>query len=148
MDLLYTTNSDGAGAVFAERRLAESVNRVHTALRDATTWGELAAMVSPDEYAEILDNNDLRPTDVRADEPFDAERDVAGYADGDYPTWLQRVALGWFPAELVEKYGMVGESMFHGQAVELPADQADAVASDLRALHPDWTVTRTDLFFF
>ena len=31
---------------------------------------------------------------------------VPGYADGDYPEWLRRSALEWFPPDLIEKYAV------------------------------------------
>lgn len=40
MDIIYTTNTDGQGAVFADRTAAEEVAQIWAALRDSETWGE------------------------------------------------------------------------------------------------------------
>jgi len=145
MDLLYTTNTDGAGAVFAERDHAESVARLHAAFRTATTWGELRAGLTPEEYAGVLFNSELDTEDVDPGDPFDADADVPGYADGFYPAWLQAITLRWFPHELVARFGQVLDTP-NGDAVEFPPERADEIAEQLRAL--GHTVTRSDLYFF
>ena len=71
------------GVVFAERSAAESVARIHAALRLAPTWGALKDGLLPVEWEEILDNLDQDDADVDADEQLDAE-EVPGYVDGLY----------------------------------------------------------------
>lgn len=48
---------------------------------------------------------------------------VPGYAQGDYPEWLRKSALEWFPPELIEKYtGSLEYTMLNGEALNfLPA---------------------------
>ena len=102
-DILYTTKSE-AGAVFAERRLAEHVATIYDALRHSTTWREFAAAMPANEYARTLEYQGLEPDEVDLDAPFDPNT-VGGYADGTYPTWLQAEAVKWFPQDLIDKYG-------------------------------------------
>ena len=95
-------NSGGRGAVFAERRVAESVARIHSAIRTALTWGEFRDMLLPPEYEEVLDNLD---TDhVPEQTPFRAG-DVPGYLEGLYPLRLQTVAARWLPADVTAAHG-------------------------------------------
>lgn len=146
MDIIYTTNTDGQGAVFADRGVAEDVAQVWAALRGSETWGEFKAAMPPAEYANVLENLELANEEVDLDEAFDPE-EVPGYADGDYPAWLASRALDWFPEEVVAQFGSTGASILNGDALELPAERADEIAEALRQARPGWTVTRTDLFF-
>ncbi len=146
MDILYTTPQGIDGVVFAERAAAESVARIHAALNGSRTWGELRAALSAEEYAEILDNNELEADEVSPDGDFDADRDVAGYADGYYPAFLQREMLKWFPRELSAKYGRVDATLHDGEVLILPADQAEVIAAELIA--SGHVVERSDLLFY
>ncbi len=146
MHIVYTTNTDGQGAVFAERTAAEEVAQVWAALRDSQTWGEFKAAMPPVEYATVLEDLELEGDEVDLDEAFDPE-EVPGHADGDYPTWLASRALDWFPEEVAAQFGSTGASVLNGDGLELPAEQADKIAEALRLARPGWTVTKTDLFF-
>ena len=143
MDLLYTVNEAGA-AVFAERTKAEANARIREACESANTWREFRSRLTEDEYVELLELGDLDADDIALDEDFDAN-DVWGYADGDYPEWLQQTMLGWFPPELITQYGKPQASIFNGDFLELPGEQADEIAESLRA--EGHRVTRCDLQF-
>ena len=68
---------------------------------------------------------------------------VPGYAQGDYPEWLRKSALEWFPPELIEKYtGSLEYTMPNGEALELPASRAEEIAAICAMGH---RVERTDL---
>ena len=143
MDILYTINETGA-AVFAERSRAESVARIRSACESSTTWGEFRSHLSTDEYAEILDAAELEEDEIEPDKDFGADA-VPGYADGDYPEWLQQTMLTWFPPELAAEYGARQDSVLNGDFLELAGEKADRIAESLRAL--GHTVTRSDLEF-
>lgn len=143
MDLLYTVTETGA-VVFAERARAESVARLRAAFEQSSTWGELRSRLEPAELSEVLRNMDLQPVDVDPEAPFDPD-DVPGYADGDYPEWLQQTMLQWFPAELIPTYGQRMDSVLNGEFLQLPAHVADEVADLLR--QRGHAVTRSDLRF-
>ena len=147
MDILYATNEAiGNRLVFAPREWAESVARIHQALQTATTWGEFKEALTDDEFEDVLDRNELDDDDIDLATPFDAESDAPGYADGDYPDWLQQRGLEWFPKELIAKFGEPGLSMINGEFLDLPPNRADEIAEDLRAI--GHTVTRSDLYFY
>ena len=146
MNIVYRVGGDGYHCVlFAERSSAERVAQILTALRESTTWGEFRAKLPADEWEDVLqdcfDEDDVRPDDARFHRDM-----VPGYADGDYPEWLRSSALEWFPPSLIKKYGgWVDTSVLNGDALELPASKAEAIAADLRALG-HW-VEHTDLEF-
>lgn len=146
MDILYTTAQGIDGVVFAERVAAESVARIHAALNGSRTWGELRAALTPEEYGEILGNNELEADELSPDDGFDADRDVTGYADGYYPAFLQRNMLQWFPRDLAAKYGRVHATLHDGEVLVLPADQAQAIAAELIAR--GHAVERSELLFY
>lgn len=144
MDILHTTNTEGAGTVFAARAAAESVARLHAAARTARTWAELQQRLAPAEFAQILEGADRDEEDLAMDEP----PVMPGYKDGTFPEWLQRSALSWFPRELAEWFRSLRDSVHEGEFLELPADRAEEIADAPRAARPDWQVNRSDLFLF
>lgn len=154
MDIVYRVGGDGYScALFAERSSAEHVAQILTALRRSATWGEFRRNLPDGEWEESLQyciedepGDDGRyPADSQYADSAPFHRDmVPGYADGDYPEWLRSSTLDWFPPSLIKKYaGMVETSVLNGDALELPAGHADAIADDLRAM--GHSVERTDL---
>lgn len=142
MDIVYRVGGDGYQcALFAKRANAERVAQAFTALRESKTWGEFRARLPFGEWERELE---YRFEEVPADDaPFHRDM-VPGYAQGDYPEWLRKSALEWFPPELIEKYaGSLEYTMLNGEALELPASRAEEIAADLRAM--GHRVERTDL---
>ena len=128
MDIVYE------GALFAERSRAKRVAAIHEALETSETWGEFKRKLPDGEWAKIVESYDCDSDDAPADdEPFDALQ-VWGYADGDYPDWLQQVMLEWFPRDLIDKYGgEIWSSVHNGDALSLPGEKAEEIADDLRS---------------
>lgn len=141
MDIVYRVGGDGYQcALFAERASAERVAQALSALRESKTWGEFRDRLPFGEWERELE---YRFEEVPGDDaPFHRDM-VPGYADGDYPEWLRRSALEWFPPDLIEKYAVPIEfSVFNGEALEIPANKADKIAAELRAM--GHRVERTD----
>jgi len=103
--------------VFAERRSAERVAQIRAALENSATWGEFRRALPEGEWEDIFQ---------------------------DYFEWLQQVQLDWFPPELIAKFGGdVGSTVLSGPVLDLPADRAEEIAAELRAM--GHTVEETDL---
>lgn len=131
MEILYTTSIEIDGVVFAEKAKAESVARIRQACDTATTWGEFRSQLTAEDWDDIVDYNELDEDEYDPAARFDADN-LAGYADGDYPEWLQATMLNWFPKELIAKYaGEEADSVLNGEFLILPAERADEIASDL-----------------
>jgi hypothetical protein len=145
MDIVYRVGGDGFQcALFAERDSAEKVAQILAALRQSTTWGEFRAKLPEGEWEDVLQY--CFDEDPPADDARFHRDIVPGYADGDYPEWLRSSALEWFPASLIEKHGgWVDTTVLNGDALELPAGKAEAIAEDLRAM--GHRVERSDLDF-
>lgn len=150
MDIVYRIIEGAYGpesVVFAERGRAHYVAHIYKALEESKTWGDLRRNLPDGEWeghfsVYFEDREEEIPAD---DEPFDAE-EAPGYADGDYPAWLAQEQLSWFPKELIDKYGGdVDSSVLNGEFLDLPADKAEQIAEDLRAM--GHTVEPTDLEF-
>jgi hypothetical protein len=142
MDIVYRVGGDGFDSVlFADRASAEYVAQIRNALYQSKTWGDFRRSLPGGEWEENLaDRFDEIPPD---DEHFVADA-VPGHADGDYPEWLRQSQLDWFPEDLIEKYGgEVSTTVLNGPVLDLPADKADQIADDLRAV--GHTVEHTDL---
>lgn len=150
MDIVYRVIEGHHGpesVVFAERGRAEYVVHILKALNESNTWGELRRNLPDGEWEDhFRDYFDDSEEDIPADdELFDAE-EAPGYAEGDYPAWLAQEQLYWFPKELIEKYGGdVANTVLNGEFLDLPADKAQQIAEDLRAM--GHTVEPTDLEF-
>lgn len=143
LDIVYRVGGEGfVGVLFADRESAEHVAQIRSALSNSKTWGELRARLPKGEW----DNHfapDFEDYEGSYDDPFGWD-DAPGAADGDYPMWLLQSMLNWFPKELIEKYGgSLRRTMLNGDALELPADKAEPIAAELRAMGN--TVEKTDL---
>jgi hypothetical protein len=145
VDIVYRI--DGETVVFADHGRAEYVAHIWEALEESKTWGELRRNLPEGEWeCRFVDYFDGREEEVPADDELFQATDAPGHEDGDYPPWLAQEQLDWFPAELIEKYGGdVGPSVHNGEFLELPADKAEQIAEDLRAM--GHTVASTDLKF-
>lgn len=148
MNIVYwfgTGSNDKDSVVFAERERAERAVQIRAAIEESTTWGEFRRALPPGEWDSYFlehfeDCEEEVPDD---DQAFDSD-DVPGYAEGDYPEWLQQVQLDWFPPELIAKYGGdVGSTVLSGPVLDLPAERAGEIAAELRAM--GHTVEETDL---
>ena len=141
MSIVYRVGGDGYGGVlFAARDAAERVAQIRKALYNSKTWGQFRANLPDGEWEENLE---FRFEEAPGDgEPFTADS-VPGHADGDYPEWLMQTQLDWFPPELIEKYGQVETSVLNGEMLELPADKAEVIVAELRAM--GYTVEPTEL---
>ncbi len=144
MDIVYTLGGeDFDGPLFAERSSAEYVAQIREALYRSDTWGEFRIKLPADEWDRLVSNAWVEPEELPDDEPFTPD-DIPGHADGDYPQWLRQSQLEWFPNELIEKYdGAVTLTTLNGWVLDLPAERADKIVEDLRAL--GHTVEETDL---
>lgn len=145
MDIVYRIA--GGSAVFAERGRAAYVAHIWKALEESKTWGELRRNLPDGESEDYFQPHfDEFEEEVPGDdEPFQPD-DAPGRADGDYPAWPAQEQLDWFPPELIKKYGGdVGPSVLNGEFLDLPADKAERIAEDLRAM--GHVVERTHLEF-
>jgi hypothetical protein len=148
VDIVYRAGMGSNGTdsvVFAERRRAERVAQIRAALENSATWGEFRRALPEGEWDDIFQDHydDAEEESPDDDKPFHSD-DVPGYAEGDYPEWLQQVQLDWFPPELIAKYGGdVGSTVLSGPVLDLPAERAEEIAAELRAM--GHTVEETDL---
>lgn len=133
MEILYTTSDEIEGVVFAEKAKAESVARIRQACETATTWGEFRSQLTAEDWDDVVDYNELDDDEFDPAASFEADH-LAGYADGDYPEWLQATMQRWFPKDLIAKYaGEEADSVHNGEFLILPAERADEIARDLTA---------------
>jgi hypothetical protein len=141
MDIVFRVGGEGFEcALFAELSKAERVAQIKRALSESKTWGEFRRGLPDGEWEDLPIEWDEEPPD---DYLFSADV-IPGYSDGDYPEWLQKTQLEWFPEDLTEKYGgEVASSMLNGPFLELPADRAEEIAEELRLR--GHTVEKTDL---
>ena len=72
---------------------------------------------------------------------------VPGYADGDYPPWLQQEMGELLPAELLERFAVREDTWLNGSYWFIPEDNLAAICDALRA--QGWKLERAqDLEFY
>lgn len=134
-------------AVIAPAELAVRSDRIHRAIEKSRTWGGFRRLMPPDDYEALMrsqfdDDGEPRPC---ASDKFSAEC-VHGYADGDYPTWLQPQMAQWIPEELLRKYGSWELTTLNGPYWAIPGSNTPQLVDELRKI--GYTVTeRSDLDF-
>lgn len=117
--LYWRTARDG-GLVYADPQTARAVAQTHRAIETSTTWGEFQSRMPADEWQDIWEGIQdyllecWREQNPEAEDdpdeippphpwsPFDGN-DVPGYADGDYPQWLQQSLETYLPDEVLGK---------------------------------------------
>jgi len=117
------------------RRTARGVVRsqLYDALR-SNTWAEFRVSLPEGGWEEFVekfgDNDDPVDDFPTGSEPFDGD-----YMQTGYPEWLANTEIQWFPEDLIKKYGgSVEHSMASDDSLYLPAEKAEEIAHDLRAL--------------
>lgn len=131
--LVYRVAGHNGGLVFAEKGRATWVHRIHAALADARTWGELQRLMPGDAYNEVmLSLDEIGEPPPSNSEPFNPEQ-VPGWSDGDYPPWLQAEMLRWFPSDLISKFGRRLETSLNGHFVWLDPDHEKSLCRELQA---------------
>ena len=114
-------------AVFAPTRQVEDLRQLRRALAESATWGDFRSQAPSQYVAEVHELVEEQPSD---DDGFDPKV-IPGYADADWPEWLQQEMLSWMPDDLTERFGKVGESVFKESALEIEAGVAEDLAGEL-----------------
>jgi hypothetical protein len=130
--LLWCVAPNG-GVVFAPPDRAIYVARIHQALESSTTWGEFRKAMPRKAYSEIIQNVDDGDFHPKSSDPFTADW-VPGYADGDYPPWIQQEMGEYLPKEILERFGTLNDTILNGNFWMIPSSNLDAVCAALTAL--------------
>jgi len=130
LDIVYTPQWY-FGVLFAERALAKRVAQIARAVCESKTWGDFRKAMPAEDWDEVVLQREVT---TAADTPF--SREAFGWGEDGWFTgpWPPQEALSWFPEDLIEKYG--GKADTAGPNYEqliLPAEAAEAIATDLRA---------------
>jgi hypothetical protein len=161
-DLVFGESQWGDNLIILPRSVAEQLKELNAALCSSTwgelrrvasaeIYAEIlgqAGYGDLDEFLSHLDvgkpvpgartealrkyvekNGDPLPVD---DDPFDADRDLGSYADGDFPPAPQLLMMEYLPSDVVEKFGNVYETNFNGTFVDFAKDQLPGVLAALK----------------
>lgn len=133
--LLYRIVPHNSGVVFADPERAEQIAAIHEAIRSATSWGEFIRQMPSGELEDLLastfdDEGEPRPGD---DDPFSGEQ-LAGWSDGDYPSWLQQEQGDILPQRVLETFAQRVSTSINGSYWHIPSESVDDVCEALIAL--------------
>lgn len=132
---LYRIAPHNGGLVFAPKDVALTVANLHRALKKGRTWAEFRNMVSRVEYSRILrcSFDQLGERRPRSTDLFSPD-DVAGWAEGDYPAWLQQEMDRYLPGYLLRRFGARRDTILNGSFWMVPAEHARPMIAAMQAL--------------
>lgn len=132
--LLFRVVDHNGGLVFATEDRARFVARIHEAISTAKTWADFRRKVPRPAYSTVIrlldERGEPRPRNTNA---FSGEM-VPGWADGDFPPWLQAEMPKLIPRHLLEHFGRQQPTSLNGSFWWLPPESADPLCAELSAL--------------
>jgi hypothetical protein len=147
--MFYRISPANEGLVFAIADDAFRNHAIRTALEASKTWGDFRHAVGEHEYQALLSKMSVdisQPVVVPNDEdPFDHNK-IHGYADGDYPEWLQRQMEQLLPADILAKFGERMATRLNGDYVHIDPSSEKRFVLALRKR--GYEVHRRDDLFF
>ena len=137
--------------VFAPAEVAERVAQIHYALA-APTWGELKSRLPAGELEslnleEYLERDEDEVLVVPNDSDIDPTRYVPGFADGDYPEWLQGRQDIYLPQDICLRFGVRENSVLNGVFWRFDLRHEAEMIAELRAKGTE-VLRRDDLLFW
>ncbi|HKF79564.1 MAG TPA: hypothetical protein VKB17_01925, partial [Thermoleophilaceae bacterium] len=117
---------------------AQQLRRIHAAIAEAATWGELRARISATDYEDFMAHFDEPPG---SDEPFDGDK-VGPLADHDWPEWPQQEMLDLIPKDIQQALGAVEFSAVSGDCLVIPFEREPEFFSALS--DRGWCLRRDD----
>lgn len=133
--LMYRVVPHNGGVVFAERKRALLIARIHAAINSSKTWAEFRSLMPRDAYSDVIrasfdDNDEPRP---RSTDEFSGEY-VSGWSDGDYPPWLQLEMGRLLPASVLERFGTLESTHLNGSYWSIPEKNLEAICEVLATM--------------
>jgi hypothetical protein len=145
--LLVREGASWGSLVYSTPSKAREIHRINKAISKSNTWEEFKRGMPRDEYLDLLpeimrrleeegelhwdeDAGESMPT-----EPTGRFKDdmVPGYADGDYPRWLQTTMHHDLPDDIVRDFGTWEDTKFNGDFLEIKVADRLAVGRRLAA---------------
>jgi hypothetical protein len=132
---MFNIHPGNGGLVFAEPERAQFVSRIHEAISNSSTWGELRRAMPRQEYSRLIrecfdEEGEPRP---RGSDEFDGEQ-IPGYCDGDYPDWLQQEINGVLPEEVLREFAAVEDTMLNGPYIHIDPEHLPVIKARLEQL--------------
>lgn len=125
-DLVYAVREPDA--IFIPRVRARDLAAVYGHGEAWSTWADARSALSPLMFESLRERMDVQPAD---DEPLDI-RAVTG--DFEYwPTSAVNGMLDWLPAEILQRFGEIGQPLFGAAFARIDGESADEAADALVA---------------
>ena len=145
--LLVREGASWGSLVYSTPSKAKEIHRINKAISKSKTWEEFKRRMPRDEYLELLpeimrrleEEGELRWDEDAGEsmptEPTGRFKDdmIPGYADGDYPRWLQTTMHLDLPDEIVRDFGSWEDTKLNGDFLEIKVADRLAVGRRLAA---------------
>lgn len=115
-ELIFGRIRDGSGSetlVFLPAQRAHELAAVHFAIATAATWRQFAQIVPAADWQDVLEGFKAFEFPPRLDDEFEQSM-LPGFEDGDWPDWPEQHMMGWLPADIWRKFGVVHQSVING----------------------------------
>jgi hypothetical protein len=160
-DLVFGTSIWGDNLIILPRAVAEQLKELNDALSSSTwgelrrnasaeVYSEILGQAGYGDLDEFLSHLDVgtpvpgaRTEALRKyaenhgeplpedDDPFDADRALGSYADGDFPPAPQLLMMEYLPDDVIEEFGNVYNTNFNGTFVDFDKDQITEIIAAL-----------------
>ena len=115
--------------IFAPANLVDDVRRTRAAMEKVVTWDDARRLLTPQRYAELLDELLARvDPDPSDDEPLD-QSDLS--RPGEWPCLFYSQVVNWLPVEIIEEHGEYFSTMMDTGVIFDAEDGGDAVCGAL-----------------
>jgi hypothetical protein len=147
--LYYRIPEHGDSIVFAPPDRAIRGSQIRRAF-ESKTWGEFQDRMPEADFADLFasreDYDDFFVIPGR-DDPFDGRDMWVGWADGDYPEWLQAHQEEWIPREILDQWGELEATRLNGDFWIFDPSHLEEIIAQLKEAQIQ-TERRDDLYFY
>jgi hypothetical protein len=130
MEIVYRLSKANSGLVFAYIDRAKEIHDINRALHEASTWGDFRRLMPEDEYNRVKTLAEEYDCEVSEYSEFHAEQ-VPGYADGDYPDWLQAEMDRVLPDDILEEFAVSQSTVLSGDYYHIEERALGAIVERL-----------------
>jgi len=138
--LIYAEIDDGLVFITATR--AQQLVELRDVIPEARTWADVRAGVTDEIWHELRERRD--PYDIRRlGDSLEAEFEPEQVGWGDtWPEWPAQAMRKILPHDLLDRYGVLTDTLLDGTFLHIPTEREDELVSELE--RRGWSCERDD----